>query len=109
MDADNYIDAMFSRRADGKVVLPREFRFRDGTKPALKEYHLIRQFHRWISIIFMAIVIAIFIALGEGKELAEWVYFLPLFPLALLLLTGCTYSCCPMPSGGATGKAPPEA
>jgi ABC-type polysaccharide/polyol phosphate export permease len=48
----------------------------------------IRQFHRWVSIIFTAIVIAIFIALGLGKEPAEWVYFLPLLPLALLLLTG---------------------
>jgi ABC-type polysaccharide/polyol phosphate export permease len=48
----------------------------------------IRQFHRWMSIIFTAIVVAIFAALGVGKEPTEWVYFLPLFPLALLLLTG---------------------
>lgn len=48
----------------------------------------IRQFHRWVSIIFTAIVIAIFVALGLGKEPAEWVYFLPLFPLALLLFSG---------------------
>ncbi len=48
----------------------------------------IRQFHRWTSIIFTVIVVAIFIALGVGKQPVEWVYFLPLFPLALLLLTG---------------------
>lgn len=48
----------------------------------------VRQIHRWLSIIFTTVVIAIFAALGLGKEPAYWVYFLPLFPLALLLLTG---------------------
>jgi len=48
----------------------------------------IRQIHRWLSIVFTAVVIAIFITLGAGKEPAYWVYLLPLFPLALLMLTG---------------------
>lgn len=48
----------------------------------------IRPLHRWTSIVFVAVVAAIFIALGIGKQPAEWVYFLPLFPLALLALTG---------------------
>jgi ABC-type polysaccharide/polyol phosphate export permease len=48
----------------------------------------IRQIHRWLSIVFTAIVVGIFITLGAGREPAEWVYFLPLLPLALLLLTG---------------------
>ncbi len=48
----------------------------------------IRQIHRWLSIIFTAIPIGIFIALGVGEKPANWVYFLPLFPLALLVLTG---------------------
>lgn len=48
----------------------------------------IRQIHRWLSIIFTAIVAAIFIALAMGSEPAEWVYFLPLAPLAILTLTG---------------------
>lgn len=48
----------------------------------------IRQFHRWVSILFTAVVIAIFVMLGAGKEPAEWVYFLPLAPLALLTFTG---------------------
>jgi len=48
----------------------------------------VRQVHRWMSIIFAAIVAAIFIALGVGREPAEWVYFLPLFPLFVLLATG---------------------
>ena len=50
--------------------------------------HWIRQIHRWLSIIFTAIVIAIFITLGAGKDPATWVYLLPLLPLALLMLTG---------------------
>ena len=48
----------------------------------------IRQVHRWLSIIFTAVVIVIFITLGVGKEPAYWAYLLPLFPLALLMLTG---------------------
>ena len=48
----------------------------------------VRQIHRWLSIIFTAVVVVIFIALGVGREPAEWVYFLPLLPLALLMLTG---------------------
>ena len=48
----------------------------------------IRQIHRWVSILFTVVVAAIFAMLGAGRELAQWVYFLPLFPLALLILTG---------------------
>lgn len=48
----------------------------------------IRQAHRWLSIAFTVVVFAIFGTLGLGKEPAEWVYFLPLFPLAFLMFTG---------------------
>lgn len=48
----------------------------------------VRQGHRWLSVIFTAVVAAIFVSLGVGVEPAEWVYFLPLAPLALLLLSG---------------------
>lgn len=48
----------------------------------------VRQVHRWLSITFTAIVIAIFIAMGMGTAPAYWVYFLPLLPLALPMLTG---------------------
>lgn len=48
----------------------------------------IRQIHRWLSIVFTAVVAGIFIVLGLGKEPAQWVYFLPLLPLAVLLATG---------------------
>lgn len=48
----------------------------------------VRQAHRWVSIVFTLVVVAIFGALGLGQQPAEWIYFLPLFPLFLLLLSG---------------------
>ena len=48
----------------------------------------IRQTHRWLSIVFTVIVAAIFAALGLGRELADWIYLLPLGPLALMMLSG---------------------
>lgn len=48
----------------------------------------VRQGHRWLSIIFTAIVAAIFVAKGTGAEPAQWIYLLPLAPLALLAATG---------------------
>lgn len=48
----------------------------------------IRQFHRWTSIVFVATVAVIFAMLGAGTEPAQWIYFLPLPPLFLLMLSG---------------------
>jgi hypothetical protein len=50
----------------------------------------IRQFHRWVSIVFTVTVIANFVALGLGKgqQPPPWVTYSPLPPLALLLFTG---------------------
>jgi len=48
----------------------------------------IRQFHRWTALVFTLVVAGIFIALGVGSQPPEWVYYLPLLPLALLMLTG---------------------
>lgn len=48
----------------------------------------IRQTHRWVSIAFtVAVIVVTIVALGQ-EEPAEWVFFLPLLPLALLLFTG---------------------
>lgn len=47
----------------------------------------IRQIHRWLSIFFTVTVIVTFIALAQ-KEPVVWVSYVPLLPLALLLLTG---------------------
>jgi len=59
----------------------------------------IRPLHRWTSIVFVAVVAAIFIALGLGKQPVEWVYFLPLVPLALLALTGLYMFALPYTAG----------
>jgi hypothetical protein len=47
----------------------------------------IRQIHRWVSIAFTVAVIVCFVALAL-TEPAVWVFYTPLPPLALLLLTG---------------------
>lgn len=49
---------------------------------------LIRQLHRWVSIAFVAVVLAIFATLGLGRQPAQWVYYVPLLPLAFLALSG---------------------
>ena len=47
----------------------------------------IRRTHRWLSILFTSTVVANFAAMTRGQPPA-WVTYSPLFPLALLLLTG---------------------
>ena len=47
----------------------------------------LRQFHRWLSIAFTVAVIINIIAVVRGTH-ADWIGFLALFPLALLLFTG---------------------
>ena len=47
----------------------------------------VRQIHRWLSIAFTVTVIANFAAMSQGPPPA-WVTYSPLFPLALLLLSG---------------------
>lgn len=48
----------------------------------------IRQIHRWLSIAFTLAVVVVTITLARQEEPAAWVYYLPLFPLALLLPSG---------------------
>ena len=47
----------------------------------------VRQIHRWVSIVFTLTVIANFAAMTRGQPPA-WITYSPLFPLALLVLTG---------------------
>ena len=49
--------------------------------------NVIRQTHRWLSIVFTLTVIANFVALTQGQPPA-WVTYSPLPPLALLLISG---------------------
>ena len=67
----------------------------------------VRQIHRWLSISFtVAVIIVSIIALGQ-KEPAEWVFLVPLLPLAVLLFTGLYLFVLPYatkwPSGRRTG------
>jgi len=50
----------------------------------------IRQFHRWISMLFTLTVTANFVALGlgGGQQPPAYITYAPLLPLALLLFTG---------------------
>ena len=48
---------------------------------------LIRQTHRWLSIIFTVTVIANFVTMAFGTPPA-WVVYAPLLPLFLLLFSG---------------------
>ena len=47
----------------------------------------IRQFHRWVAIVFTLSVIGVAIALAQENP-EVWVSYVPLLPLALLLITG---------------------
>jgi len=47
----------------------------------------IRQFHRWVSIAFVAAVIATTVALAQPEPVV-WVSYVPLLPLFLLLGSG---------------------
>jgi hypothetical protein len=58
----------------------------------------IRRTHRWLSIAFTVTVIANFAAMTRGQPPA-WVTYSPLFPLALLLLTGAYLFALPYVAG----------
>jgi hypothetical protein len=51
---------------------------------------LIRQTHRWVSIVFTLTVVANFVALARsgGATPPPWVTYSPLLPLAVLLFSG---------------------
>ncbi|MFG1715200.1 hypothetical protein [Micromonospora sp. NPDC049203] len=47
----------------------------------------IRQLHRWFSVAFTVTVVVTFVALAQ-KDPIVWVSYVPLLPLALLLISG---------------------
>ena len=67
---------------------------------------LIRQTHRWTSIVFTLTVIANFVALGlgSGGMPPPWITYSPLLPLALLMLTGLYMFVLPYISKGRSGR-----
>jgi hypothetical protein len=71
----------------------------------------LRQFHRWVSVIFTATVIANFVAMGLGQtglgQTPAWVVYSPLLPLALLMLSGLYVFALPYLRGEPTEKRQP--
>ena len=49
---------------------------------------VVRQAHRWISILFTLTVAANFAVMFAGRQPPPWVTYAPLLPLFLLMLTG---------------------
>lgn len=66
---------------------------------------LVRQVHRWVSIIFVVTVVAVSVVAGTQEEPAEWVFFLPLPPLFVLLLTGLNLFVLPYTARWRSGHA----
>ena len=74
---------MTAVRDDGFITANRDY--------ILPPMHkLIRQAHRWVSIIFTLTVIANFVAMGMngGQQPPPYVTYAPLLPLALLMFSG---------------------
>lgn len=69
---------------------------------------LIRQAHRWISIVFTLLVTGLFAAQGFGHPPAEWVFLTPLAPLALLVLPGLYLFVLPYVMSGRRPKPSPQ-
>lgn len=63
----------------------------------------LRQIHRWLSILFTLTVVITAIALAQEKPVV-WVSYVPLLPLALLLITGLYLFAVPYFAGSRTGR-----
>lgn len=57
-------------------------------KKEVRVSKFIRQFHRWASLAFMLVVVAILAMLGLGQQPAQGLYYVPLAPLFFLMITG---------------------
>lgn len=53
----------------------------------MKWKNWVRQSHRWLSIVFTVSVLVAGVAVATGQT-TEWLYMLPLVPLALLTPSG---------------------
>jgi hypothetical protein len=65
----------------------------------------IRQAHRWVSVVFTLSVIVTFVALAQDEPVV-WVSYVPLFPLALLLVTGLYLFVLPYATKRRGGRGP---
>ncbi|MEV4711928.1 hypothetical protein [Micromonospora sp. NPDC049374] len=58
-----------------------------GWEVPMRWNNWIRQIHRWLAIAFTVTVLVTFVALAQ-EDPVEWIAYLPLLPLALLMITG---------------------
>ena len=65
----------------------------------------IRQAHRWLSIVFTLTVIADFVALAVGQP-PQWIFYLPLPPLFLLMFSGLYMFVLPYLAQGRAARRP---
>ena len=72
----------------------------------MRASHLIRQSHRWLSILFTLTVVANFVAMTQGPPPA-WVTYAPLLPLGLLLLSGLYLFVLPYAARSRKGRRSP--
>ena len=70
--------------------------------------HVIRQTHRWLSIVFTVTVVVNFVVMTQGPPPA-WVTYSPLLPLALLLFSGLYLFVLPFATRFRTGRRSPSA
>jgi hypothetical protein len=70
----------------------------------------VRQTHRWVSVAFMATVVAniVVMSAGQGKLPPPWVTYSPLPPLLLLMLTGLYLFVLPYSARWRTGRCAAE-
>jgi hypothetical protein len=61
--------------------------FMKPAQPEVRMSKFIRQFHRWVSAIFMVTVVITAIAMSQ-KEPIIWISYVPLAPLFLLMISG---------------------
>jgi hypothetical protein len=58
------------------------------SEDSMNWHTVVRQSHRWISIVFTLTVIANFAVIFAGRQPPPWVTYAPLVPLFLLMFTG---------------------
>jgi len=69
--------------------------------------HMVRQSHRWLSIVFTLTVIANFVARGmDSAEPSPWITYSPLPPLFLMLVSGLYLFALPYVAGRSSRRAP---
>lgn len=60
----------------------------DGEERGMSLAGWVRSLHRWMSVLITVAIIAVTVIAVVQHEPPEWVFFVPLLPLAALLFSG---------------------